>query len=55
MTTLTRAPPTNRGYYVESSYARALTTGDLGHPLHISTVCTYYFAVVVRLRWPSKS
>jgi len=29
MTTLTRAPPTNRGYYAESSYARALTTGDL--------------------------
>ena len=26
--------PTNRGYYAESSQARALTIGDEGHPLH---------------------
>lgn len=40
MARLTRAPPTNRGYYAESGQARALTADDLGHPLHISTVCT---------------
>ena len=27
--------PTNRGYYAESSQARALTIGDVEHPLHI--------------------
>jgi hypothetical protein len=37
---LTRAPPSNRGYYAECSHRRALTMGDLGHLLHISTVCT---------------
>src|SRR5256885_6039920 len=37
---LTRAPPSNRGYYAECSHGRALTMGDLGHLLHISTVCT---------------
>jgi hypothetical protein len=40
MARLTRAPPTNREYYAESSQARALTIGDLGHSLRISTVCT---------------
>ncbi len=42
MTALTRAPPNNRGYYAESGHARALTNGDLGHPLPISTFRTYY-------------
>ena len=41
MTILTRAPPANRGYYAESSEARALTTGDLGHQLHIFTFRRY--------------
>jgi hypothetical protein len=39
MATLAPAPPTNRGYYAESGQARPLTISDLGHPLHISTVC----------------
>jgi hypothetical protein len=29
-------------YYAESGHARALTNGDLGHPLPISTFRTYY-------------
>ena len=39
MTTLTRAPPNNRGYYAEAGHAWALTNGDLGHLLHIAAVC----------------
>jgi hypothetical protein len=31
---------------VAACQARALTIGDLGHPLHISTFCTQYFSVV---------
>jgi hypothetical protein len=42
MSGLSRDSPTNRGYYAESSQARALTIGDLGHPLHISTFCAYF-------------
>jgi hypothetical protein len=48
MATAPRPPPVNRGYYAESSQARPLTTGDLGHPLHISTFRTYGFALVLR-------
>src|SRR6266478_128133 len=46
MSGLSRDSPTNRGYYAESSQARALTIGDLGHPLHISTFCAYYSRVM---------
>ena len=42
MSGLSRDSPTNRGYYAESSQARALTIGDLGHPLHRSTFCAYF-------------
>jgi hypothetical protein len=40
MSGLSRDSPTKRGYYAESSQARTLTIGDLGHSLHISTFCT---------------
>ena len=40
MATATRPPPVNRGYYAESTQACPLTTGDLGHPLHMSTFRT---------------
>ncbi len=40
MPILNRAPPTNQRYYAESSNARALTLGNLAHPVHISTVGT---------------
>jgi hypothetical protein len=37
---LGRDSPKSDGYYVEASHTRALTICKLGHPLHISTVCT---------------
>ena len=40
MSGLSRDSPTNRGYYAESSQARALTIGDLGTPAaHIYFLC----------------
>jgi len=41
MATATRPPPVNREYYAEPTQACPLTTGDLGHPLHISTFRTF--------------
>ncbi len=42
MTTPTRAPPINRGYYAESSHARTLTTRDLRTP----TAHIYFLQIV---------
>jgi hypothetical protein len=51
MIALTRAPPNNRGYYAESGHARALTNGDLGHLLPISTFRTYYRECAAAHSW----
>jgi len=51
MATATRPPPVNREYYAEPTQACPLTTGDLGHPLHISTFRTYFKCAAAHLHY----